>query len=233
MAKSPPPDMTPWNRLSLLISALLLLLLPLMFGQLMIGGLAKLHLGVATALTLMVAIILGGMVNIPVKRLLREERVAMHPLAIFGVSDLWPRLRRVQRETVIAVNLGGCVIPSALALYELLRLGEGGGYAFLAALIASAVNSAVCYFLARPTPGIGIVMPGLVPAFVAASLALILAPDAAAPVAFIAGVAGPLLGADLLHLKEVEKIAVGVASIGGAGTFDGIVLSGIVAAYLT
>jgi uncharacterized membrane protein len=45
-------------------------------------------------------------------------------------------------------------------------------------------------------------------------------------------VLGPLIGADLLHLRDIEKIATGIASIGGAGTFDGIVLSGIVAAYL-
>ena len=72
---------------------------------------------------------------------------------------------------------------------------------------------------------------GSVPA-VAAILALIFAPSEAAPVAYVAGVAGPLIGADLLHLEEIEQSAVGVASIGGAGTFDGIVLSGIVAAYL-
>ncbi|MDH4154237.1 MAG: DUF1614 domain-containing protein, partial [Nitrospira sp.] len=46
------------------------------------------------------------------------------------------------------------------------------------------------------------------------------------------GVLGPLIGADLLHLRDIEKIATGIASIGGAGRFDGIVLSGIVAAYL-
>jgi uncharacterized membrane protein len=56
--------------------------------------------------------------------------------------------------------------------------------------------------------------------------------DQAAPVAFVAGTLGPLIGADLLHLREIEESAVGVASIGGAGTFDGIVLSGIIAAYL-
>jgi uncharacterized membrane protein len=48
----------------------------------------------------------------------------------------------------------------------------------------------------------------------------------------VAGVAGPLIGADILHLKDIQKNAVGIASIGGAGTFDGIILSGIVAAYL-
>ena len=81
--------------------------------------------------------------------------------------------------------------------------------------------------------GVGILLPGLVPAAVAAILALIFAPSAAAaPVAYVAGVAGPLIGADLLHLKEIEQSTVGMASIGGAGTFDGIVLAGIVAAYL-
>jgi uncharacterized membrane protein len=50
--------------------------------------------------------------------------------------------------------------------------------------------------------------------------------------AFAAGVLGPLIGADLLHLREVNKISTGVASIGGAGTFDGIVISGLIATLL-
>ncbi|MCF8024780.1 MAG: DUF1614 domain-containing protein [Desulfobacteraceae bacterium] len=50
--------------------------------------------------------------------------------------------------------------------------------------------------------------------------------------AFCAGVLGPLIGADLLHLKEIGKLNTGVASIGGAGTFDGIVLSGLLATLL-
>ncbi len=43
---------------------------------------------------------------------------------------------------------------------------------------------------------------------------------------------GPLVRADLLHLRDIEVGEIGVVSVGGAGTFDGIVLSGIVAAYL-
>jgi uncharacterized membrane protein len=66
----------------------------------------------------------------------------------------------------------------------------------------------------------------------AALLALLLAPEDAPPVAFVAGVAGPLIGADLLHLKAIDRVQSGMMSIGGAGTFDGIVLSGIIAAYL-
>jgi uncharacterized membrane protein len=79
---------------------------------------------------------------------------------------------------------------------------------------------------------VGIVVPGLVPALAAATSALILAPEQAPPVAFIAGVLGPLIGADILHLKDISKLGSGMISIGGAGTFDGIVLSAVVAAYL-
>ncbi len=75
-------------------------------------------------------------------------------------------------------------------------------------------------------------MPGFVSLIAAAALALVLAPEAAAPVAFVIGVVGPLVGADLLHLTEIEAAEIGIVSIGGAGTFDGIILSGILAAYL-
>jgi uncharacterized membrane protein len=218
--------------LSLLTFLLLLLLLPMFFGELMATSLAKLHLSPEAALLLMMAIIFGGLVNIPVKRIAHERVVPVHPLAVFGLGGLWPAIRRERHETIIAINVGGCVIPTGLALYQLLQLAAQGATALLAVLVASGVNIAVSYFLARPVQGVGILLPGLMPAAVAAILALIFAPSEAAPVAYVAGVAGPLIGADLLHLKEIEQSAVGIASIGGAGTFDGIVLSGIVAAYL-
>jgi uncharacterized membrane protein len=76
-------------------------------------------------------------------------------------------------------------------------------------------------------------MPGIVPPLVAATTALTLTPEHATPVAFIAGTLGPLVGADLFHLREVERTDTGIVSIGGAGTFDGILLSGILALYLS
>src|SRR5574337_601380 len=197
-----------------LAAIFLLVLFPLVLGELMVGGLAKLHLSQPAAALSMFGIIFGGLINIPVKRIVHTEEIATHPLAIFGLADFWPELRRMRRETVIAVNVGGCLVPAGLACYEL-------------------INLAVCYAIAFPVPQTGIMMPGLVPPFIAAMSALWLAPESAAPVAFIAGVTGPLVGADLLHLKDISKIVTGIASIGGAGTFDGIVLSGIVAAYLS
>jgi uncharacterized membrane protein len=140
--------------------------------------------------------------------------------------------QRVRRDTIIAVNVGGCLIPVALAIYETAHLAMAGRQALFGLLLAVVINTGVCYWMAEPVEGVGIAMPGLFPAGVASMSALFLVPDQAPPVAFVAGVLGPLIGADLLHLRDIEKIATGIASIGGAGTFDGIVLSGIVAAYL-
>lgn len=224
--------MRPLTSLSLLLVLLLAFLLPLLFYQLMLSGLAKLNLSPGTALLLMIAIIVGGMINIPVKRISHGTAVDVHPLAVYGFSGMLPQLRRARRETIIAVNVGGCLIPTGLALYELLHLLSIDQSLLMPVVLVTAANIALCYTVARPVPGVGIVMPGLVPAIAAAVLAYLLARQQAAPVAFIAGVAGPLIGADLFHLREIGRIATGIASIGGAGTFDGIVLSGIVAAYL-
>lgn len=219
--------------LTLLVFFALLALLPILFGHLLIASLEKLHLSPGAAVALVIAIVLGGLVNIPIKRLGRDGgTAAFDPFSVYGLPV--PRQSPPQPGgAVVAVNLGGCVIPAGLAVYELYHLATQGGSALLVALIAAAINCFVCYRLARPAPGIGIVMPGLVPPLIAAATALLLAPgDNAAPVAFVAGVAGPLIGADLLHLRDIGRVGAGIASIGGAGTFDGIVLSGIVAAYL-
>jgi uncharacterized membrane protein len=219
--------------LSYVIGVILLALLPYWFGSLMATSLAKLHIGHATAGVLVIAIIVGGFFNIPLARVEHSQEVATNPLAMFGLDELFPQLRRVHRQTIIAVNVGGCLIPLGLALYELSYLAALGLGLVGRVGAAVLVNIVVCYLLARPVPNVGIAMPGFVPPVVALTTALLLAPGEAPAAAFIAGVLGPLVGADLLHLRQVSKVATtGIASIGGAGTFDGIVLSGIVAAYL-
>ena len=51
-------------------------------------------------------------------------------------------------------------------------------------------------------------------------------------IAYISGVMGTLIGADLMNLGRLSELGAPVASIGGAGTFDGIFLTGIVAVLL-
>ena len=216
---------------SLFAFIVMLVLLPILFGELLATSLAKLHLSPEMALLLMMAIIIGGLVNIPVRRIAHERVVPMHPLAVFGLGGLWPEMARERPETIIAINFGGCVVPAGLALRQLFHLATTGSSTLFALFVAATIYVAACYFSAQPVQGVGIVLLGLLPAAIAALMVLLFAPWEAAPVAYIA-VAGPVIGADLLHLKEIEQSAVGMASIGGAGTFDGIVLSGIVAAYL-
>jgi uncharacterized membrane protein len=213
----------------LLLALFLAVLFPLLFAELLTAAMVKLHLSLGTAILIVIGMFIGGMINIPVHRIGRAEEVYEYPFAAFGFGYGRPGRRRYRRDTIIAVNVGGCVIPVAVAIYELSHLDPA---LWTATLVVAAVNVAVCYALARPVPGVGITIPGLVPALVAAILALLFAHADASPVAFVAGVAGPLIGADLLHLKDVARTATGMASIGGAGTFDGIVLSGVIAAYL-
>jgi len=218
--------------LTLLLFIILLAMLPFVFGQLFTAALIKLKLDPTVALLVVIGIFAGSAINIPVKRVPRTESMLADPLAVFGLAGRWPSLMQVRRETVIAVNVGGCLIPVMLAVYETAHLLAAGWQAFSGLLLAVMINTIVCFRMAQPIEGIGIAIPGLFPPLIAAMSALLLVPDQAPPVAFVAGVLGPLIGADLLHLRDVSKLSTGIASIGGAGTFDGIVLSGIVAAYL-
>lgn len=131
------------------------------------------------------------------------------------------------RRTVVAVNVGGAIVPTLLALWALAATG-----AWFPGALAVAVVAAVGRAVARPVPGRGIAIPTLVPAPAAALTAMLLAPHAAPAVAYAAGTLGTLLGADLLNLRKLPGLGAPVASVGGAGTFDGIFVVGILAALL-
>lgn len=97
------------NRFSLLLSLVLLALFPFVFGQFVVSSLEKLHFSAETAFQLMIAIIVGGLINIPVKRIAQPQPVSSHPLAVFGLDRTLPRLFVQRRETVIAVNVGAAL----------------------------------------------------------------------------------------------------------------------------
>jgi uncharacterized membrane protein len=221
----------PIGCLSLFVAMVLMLVMPFVYADLMQAALLKLQISPQAAALIVAGIFIGSLVNIPVKRVARDRTVPVHPLAVFGLGGWWPDMTRTRAETVVAVNVGGCLIPTGLATYEVLQLARTD--AVLALLGAVLLNVAVCYALARPVRGVGIQMPGLIPPLVAAASALLLAPAYATPVAFVAGTTGPLVGADLLHIRQMDQMDAGMLSIGGAGTLDGILLSGIVALYLS
>jgi uncharacterized membrane protein len=176
---------------------------------------------------LLVLSLLGSYVNIPIGEL-PETRVSDNQtISFFGVRYVIPVVHE-QPKTVVAINLGGAVIPVALSAYLLFKHDQIGR-----TLLAVAVVTAVVHWTARPLKGVGIAVPMFIPPAVAAGTALLISPDAAPVVAYIAGTIGTLMGADLLNLKKLRGLGAPVASIGGAGTFDGIFLAGIIAVLLT
>ncbi len=221
----------PYGCLPLILFFWFILLLPFVFADIMLTALGKLGLSPSVSVVIAMGIFLGSLINIPVRRIARPARLEYDPLAFFGLGRLFPR-KTVMQETVIAVNVGGCVVPCLIAVYEFLRLTLLGPWPMLAAALTTALNAYICYQVARPIPQVGIAMPPIVPALAAVIPAYILLPEMTAPVAFIAGVLGPLIGADLMHLDDIVDLDTPMASIGGAGTFDGIVISGLVATLL-
>lgn len=220
-----------------LIVMVLMCVWPLGLIEFMRYVLSKLHLHPAVTFLVVAGILGGSFVNFPIHRIEREvEQVVTRP-RWFGWFGQVPFVERTRTETIVAMNLGGCIIPLGLAIFELILLCVVSPHVLWALGVAVAACTLVCYWVAKPVDGVGITMPALLPPVVAVGVTwLLLMPaefgDARAPVAFVAGVMGPLVGADLLHLRDFSKVSVGVVSIGGAGTFDGIVLSGMLAALL-
>ena len=100
----------------------------------------------------------------------------------------------------------------------------------------SAANAWV-FRSARPVRGLGIATPMFIPPIVAVLTTWLLAAIIGGPqhndaIAYVGGVMGTLIGADLLNLNKLGDLGAPVASIGGAGTFDGVFLTGIVAVLL-
>jgi uncharacterized membrane protein len=192
--------------------------------------------------------LLGSHINVPVARLPSERVLTEREVSFFGVRYIVPTVEE-SPETIVAVNVGGAVVPVLLSLYLLIKRRL-----YTSALVGTAIVSAVVHMVARPVPGVGIAIPTFLPPVVAALVAVALTRlmpavnDAeqtmtvgwsrsrmrlnAAPLAYIIGSMGTLIGADLLNLGHLGGLGAPVASIGGAGTFDGIFLTGILAVLL-
>ncbi len=188
---------------------------------------AKLGLSPEASLLILVGTLVGSGINLPVYELKTKE--TWRQLNSPTQKPVWELFTPAKEgRVVIAVNLGGCVIPVGLSLYFVSQQLLDP----MKLLIALLVITAISYRFSRLIPGIGVGMPILIAPLVSAILALTLDPAHAAQLAYISGVLGVLIGADILHLKDISSFGAPVASIGGAGTFDGIFLTGIIAAVL-
>src|SRR5882724_3115231 len=170
--------------------------------------------------------LLGSYANIPVAELPVERVVSGQEVTFFGMRYVIPLVEEWP-QTVLAVNVGGAVVPTLLSLYLLVKTGMYGR-----ALVGVAIVTAIVHGLAYPVIGVGIAVPVFIPPVVAAATALLLSRQSAPSLAYISGSLGTLIGADLLNLGIIQELGAPIASIGGAGRFDGIFMTGILAVLL-
>jgi uncharacterized membrane protein len=187
---------------------------------------SRIGIGSGAALLLLLGSLLGSYVNVPIAHLPEQQIVSGQEIDFSGMRYIvpvvvdWP-------GTIIAVNLGGALIPGLTSLYLVAR-----NRLWLSSLLSVAGVAVVCHMLAQPIRGLGIALPVFVPAVASAIIALLLSRRYAAPLAYIGGSLGTLVGADLLNLDKVQGLGAPIVSIGGAGTFDGVFVTGVIAVLL-
>ena len=172
-----------------------------------------------TAIFLLLATLIGSFFNIPIAELAPERAMSHHHVDFFGMRYAVPTVSH-WKGTVVAVNVGGAVIPTLMSIYLLIKREL-----WVKGLMATAIVALVIHSLADPVPGLGIAVPVFMPVVITAIVAMILSREDSAPLAYIAGSLGTLIGADLTNLDKVRGLGAPIASIGGAGTFDGIFLT--------
>lgn len=213
-------------RLLLLILALAFLIAIVQVGLISIAF-DKLGLSPGSAYLLLMGTLVGSLINLPLFSLKADS--AIQP-KIPPELARWPLFKVLPftGKTTIAVNVGGAVVPVAFSLY---LIAHNPLNPFQIA-VAVAVVAIIAHTTSRPIPGIGIGLPMLIAPIAAALIATMLDSQQRAPLAYIGGTLGVLIGADLLRLKDIRKLGAPIAAIGGAGTFDGVFVTGLLAVLL-
>ena len=223
----------------LILVGLAVIVFPVLFLTAIGATFAKLGFSWWQAFLILLLTLIGSFINIPVRTLATRPAAPAYDRYVAMYGRLYRIPQQVPR-TVLAINVGGALIPLAISLYLLYdSVVISGGYLVLGlALLGVAFVTVITKLVARPVPGLGIATPFFIPPLAALFAALILSlfaggvPAAAVIIAYVSGTLGTLVGADLLNLHHIAELGAPMASIGGAGTFDGIFLTGIIAALL-
>ncbi|HYY16762.1 MAG TPA: DUF1614 domain-containing protein [Gammaproteobacteria bacterium] len=187
----------------------------------------KLGLSTESGFLLLFSSLVGSVINLPLFTVRTET-------AAYPIPPIFPGLGSRMKlpftgKTLIAVNVGGGLIPIGFSLY----LFKQSALGIAQVVPAIAWVAALSYLLSRPIPGVGVAMPIFVAPVAAALAAILLGGEESPALAYISGSLGVLIGADLLRLRDIPRLGAPIASIGGAGTFDGIFITGLLAVLLS
>ncbi|HPJ29980.1 MAG TPA: DUF1614 domain-containing protein [Methanothrix sp.] len=226
----------PFGILAVLLLALVLWAsVTLLFFGALSTAFTRMGFSWSDALLLLAASLLGAGVNLPLFTVESKVPVVRETLVrSFGMVYRIPVLKTIKNETTVAVNVGGALIPVLVSAYLLVAYPQVAPIALAGTAIVTLVTNSV----ARPIKGLGIATPLFIPPLAAALSAIFLTaafcpiPECRFVTAYVGGVLGTLIGADLLNLKRISDLGAPVASIGGAGTFDGIFMTGVIAVLI-
>ena len=179
---------------------------------------------------ILVATFLGSAVNIPITRVSGNEQITGYrEVRFYGFTYRIPVAGHARVSTLVTVNVGGALIPILVSAYLLITHPDLASYS----LVGVIVTSVLVHLMARKVKGEGIETPALLPPLVASVASVLIHPSAGvAVIAYVSGSMGALIGADLTNLKGITDLGAPMVSIGGAGTLDGVFLTGILAVIL-
>ena len=147
---------------------------------------SRLGLGPGWALAVLLSSVAGSF-NIPVAHLRGGTVFEARLVRVWGMLYVIPRVVRTGTK-IVAVNLGGAVIPTLLSGYLIVHADLGW-----ITLLAVAFVAAVTHAVARVIPGVGVVVPTFIPPLAAATAAWVFSVDAMAALAYVAGTIGTLV----------------------------------------
>ena len=220
----------PHNYSMFAVSLLILVLaVDLLFIGVIGSAFADVGFGPTMISLILISTFIGSYVNIPISKLRTRIPIAKDRFVrFFGMVYRIPQVEYGEKSTLIAVSLGGALIPTLVSFYLMWSHPSVIFYALVGITLVMIVTK----LIARPVRGRGITMPAFISPLVAAAVAYLLPSGLPTVVAYVSGVLGTLIGADLLNLNAIPGLGAPIVSIGGAGTFDGVFMSGIIAVLL-
>ncbi|MGQ9779476.1 MAG: DUF1614 domain-containing protein [Bacillota bacterium] len=181
-------------------------------------------------LAVVAVLILAGLAHRVLDRMHLSDRAALVFLLGMIVGS-FVEIPLVRGPNPVTVNLGGAVLPVALAVYVLVRAGTS--WERWRAIIAVVVTTAVIYGLSKYVNFGEKTMP-IEPIYLWAIVAAVISylVGRSRRTAFVSATLSLVL-LDLVHVAESAFLGLRAATrIGGAGGFDAIVLAGILAVVL-
>jgi uncharacterized membrane protein len=184
-----------------------------------------LGLSILEAVALYVALLVAGFVNLPVYEFKSRRDSEQKYVSYLGMKYPLPVWHG--HNTVVSINLGGCILALMISGYLALSLP------LTTTLLSMAIVALGIFLLSKPSRSAGFYVPALAPPLLSLLVALTglyLSGGGlynCARLAFAAGTAGTLLGTTLLNAPRLEKLGTSSISVGGLGTFDGIILTGL------